>query len=253
VTGIETKAVPWLTSHLQETESGVITLNDDPEFTNAIDCMVSYFYKACYDVSQYDTSESLLHAQVATIADKYDCASLFKLASTSLTDTIHAIESEDWVPVAALVYDHTTTELQAHKELRGLVVAAVVNRPAVLNSILELESTADLLRSNADLAIDLLLSGLRSRKVQDVAMHMFVCDKCRYAHAGSRDCAYVTSQDAVLCGLVCPMCGNYSGVISQRFTHRVDFKQGFSCSSCEGIHTIQSGTETQSLPVDTNE
>jgi hypothetical protein len=245
--------VPWLTSHLQETESGVITLNDDPEFTNAIDCMVSYFYKACYDVSQYDTSESLLHAQVATIADKYDCASLFKLASTSLTDTIHAIESEDWVAVAAVIYNHTTTELPSHKELRSLVVAAVVNRPVVLDSILELESTAELLRSNADLATDLLLSGLLSRRVQDAAMHMFVCDKCHYAHAGARDCTNVTFQSDVLRGTVCPVCRNYSGVISKRLYHKIDLHQAFSCPCCQGIHTLKPVAETQSLPVDKNE
>ncbi|KAF2818317.1 hypothetical protein CC86DRAFT_399334 [Ophiobolus disseminans] len=138
---------------------GVITLNDDPEFADAIDCMVSYFYKAGYNVSQYDTSESLLHAQVATIADKYDCASLYKLARTSFADTVNAVESNDWFAVAALIYDHTTTELPAHEELRGLVVAAVANRPVVLKVILQLESTVGLLRSNADLATDLLLSG----------------------------------------------------------------------------------------------
>ncbi|KAF2007552.1 hypothetical protein P154DRAFT_414539, partial [Amniculicola lignicola CBS 123094] len=148
-----------VTIGFEESESGVITLNDDPEFANAIDCMVSYFYKAGYNVSQYDTSESLLHAQVATIADKYDCASLYKLARTLFADTVNAVESDDWVAVAALIYDHTTTDLPAHKELRGLVVAAVANRPVVLKMILQLESTVGLLRSTADLATDLLLSG----------------------------------------------------------------------------------------------
>ncbi|OAF98554.1 uncharacterized protein CC84DRAFT_1191749 [Paraphaeosphaeria sporulosa] len=146
-------------------KASVITLHDDPEFADAIDCMVSYFYKAGYDVSQYDTSESLLHAQVATIADKYDCASLYKLARTSFTDTVNAVESNDWFAVAALIYDHTTPDLSAHKELRGLVVAAVADRPDVLKEILQLESTAGFLRSNADLATDLLLS--RKRELED--------------------------------------------------------------------------------------
>jgi hypothetical protein len=57
--------------------------------------MVTYFYKAGYNVSQYDTSESLLHAQVATIADKYDCASLYKLARISFADTVNAVESNN--------------------------------------------------------------------------------------------------------------------------------------------------------------
>ncbi|KAI2481063.1 hypothetical protein Ptr902_08089 [Pyrenophora tritici-repentis] len=161
-----------------ESRSGVITLNDDPEFADAIDCMVSYFYKAGYNVSQYDTSESLLHAQVATIADKYDCASLYKLARTSFADTVNAVESNDWFAVAALIYDHTTTDLPAHEELRGLVVAAVANRPVVLKLILQLESTAGLLRSNADLATDLLLSGPYMSKIEDVAKYIFTCGKC---------------------------------------------------------------------------
>ncbi|KAH7079102.1 hypothetical protein BKA63DRAFT_531809 [Paraphoma chrysanthemicola] len=143
----------------EESNSGVITLQDDPEFADAVDCMVSYFYKASYDVSQYDISESLLHAQVATMADKYDCASLYKLARTSFAKAINAVESNDWVAVAALVYDNTTTDLPAHEELRSLVVAAVANRPVVLKGILQLGNTAELLRSHAHLATDLLLSG----------------------------------------------------------------------------------------------
>ncbi|KAF1828723.1 hypothetical protein BDW02DRAFT_593086 [Decorospora gaudefroyi] len=131
-----------------ESQSGVITLNDDPEFADAIDCMVSYFYKVGYNVSQYDTSEPLLHAQVATIADK-----------TSFAGTVNAVDSNDWIAVAAFIYDHTTTDPPAHKELRGLVVAAVAKRPSVLKSILQLEIESGLLRSTADLATDLLLSG----------------------------------------------------------------------------------------------
>ena len=154
--------------------------------------MVSYFYKADYNVSQYDTSESLLHAQVATMADKYDCASLYKLARTLFANTVNAVESDDWVAVAALIYDHTATGLPAHEELRGLVVAAVANRPTVLKSILQMESTAGLLRSTADLATDLLLSGPYRSKLKDVAKYVFTCGKCHYAHVGSNKCAYLT-------------------------------------------------------------
>ncbi|EDU44795.1 predicted protein [Pyrenophora tritici-repentis Pt-1C-BFP] len=144
-------------SGFKESQSGVITLNDDPEFANAIDCIVSYFYNAGYNASQYDISESLLHAQVATMADKYDCASLYKLARTSFAGTVYAIESNDWIAVAAFIYNCTTTDSPAHQELRGLVVAAVAKRPSVLKSILQMEHESGLLRSTADLAIDLLL------------------------------------------------------------------------------------------------
>ncbi|KAF2177164.1 hypothetical protein K469DRAFT_604387, partial [Zopfia rhizophila CBS 207.26] len=223
--------------------NGAITLNDDPKFTNAIDCMVSYFYKAGYNASQYDTSESLLHAQVTTIADKYDCASLYKLARTSFTNTVNAVKSDDWVTITAPIYDHTTTELPAHEELWGLVVAAVANHPAVLNSILRMESTVELLRSNADLATDLLLSGLHRLKTEDVAKHIFMCDNCHYAHARSRDCSFVASKDSL--GRVCPQCGNRTGVTSKRYTHRVDLVQAFSCPSCDRIHTIDPKPQPQ--------
>lgn len=223
----------------------MITLNDDPDFANAIDCMVSYFYKASYNVSQYDTSESLLHAQVATIADKYDCASLYKLARTSFADTINAIGSDDWVAVAALIYDHTTTELPAHEELRGLVVAAVAKRPVVLSSILRLESTAGLLRSTADLATDLLLSGPYTSKIEDVAKRIFICGRCHYTHVGSRDCSYVASRSSFFQEKICPQCGNQTGVTSKRHSYRVGLVESFSCPSCDGFHTLEPVPEPQ--------
>jgi hypothetical protein len=176
---------------LQETNSGVVTLNDDPEFANAIDCMVSYFYEAGYNASKYDTSGTLLHAQVAIIADKYDCASLYELARSLFASTVKTVESDDWAAIAALVYGHTTIELPAHVELRGLVVTAFADRPSVLKSTLQLESTEDILRSSADLATDLLLGGLQGPKAGDASDHTFVCDHCRYVHAGSGNCANV--------------------------------------------------------------
>jgi hypothetical protein len=87
----------------------VITLKDDPEFADAIDCMISYFYHARYDTAKYDTPKSVLHAQVAIIADKYDCASLHKLARTSFSQTLKTETNDDWAAVAACVYDYTTT------------------------------------------------------------------------------------------------------------------------------------------------
>jgi hypothetical protein len=200
---------------------------------------MSYFYKADYDASQYDTPESLLHAQVATIADKYDCASLYKLARTAFANAVNAVESDDWVAIAALIYDHTTTELPAHEDLRALVVAAVSNRPVVWNAILRMESAVELLRSNADLATDLLLSGLHTLKIKDVAKNIFMCDNCHYAHAGSRDCSFLASKESIVWGRVCPHCGNQSGVTTKRYKHRVDLAQAFSCPSCDGVHTIE--------------
>jgi hypothetical protein len=80
--------------------------------------------------------------------------------------------------VAALIYDHTTTDLPAHKELRRRVVAIITNHPVVLNDILQLESTAGLLRSNADLTADLLLSAPAMSTIGDFAEYIFTCGKC---------------------------------------------------------------------------
>ena len=64
--------------------------------------------------------------------------------------------SDDWAAIASFIYDHTTTEVPAHVELRGLAVAAVAGGHSVLKSTLRNEGIVELLRSNADLATDLL-------------------------------------------------------------------------------------------------
>ncbi|PVH93438.1 hypothetical protein DM02DRAFT_661971 [Periconia macrospinosa] len=147
-----------VTIGMQETETGVITLNDDPEFLEAIECMVSYFYNAGYDIPDTITPKSLLHAQVAIIAEKYDCASLYELSKSSFADTVKAVDSKEWIAIAVVIYKYMTTDLAAHAEFRKLVIAAVADRPAVLKTMLGEEDTLETFRSNADLATDLLLA-----------------------------------------------------------------------------------------------
>lgn len=118
---------PTSSFELQETINGVVTLHDEPEFAAAIDCMVSYFYKAGYDATTYDTPKALLHPQVAIIADKYDCASLYSLAKTTFADTIASVEIEDWAIIASFVYGYTITEAPAHRELMNPVVETFVS------------------------------------------------------------------------------------------------------------------------------
>ncbi|KAF1365200.1 hypothetical protein EJ07DRAFT_161285 [Lizonia empirigonia] len=156
------KALPvchskWFQKALTMKVSGVVTLKDEPEYADAVDCMVSYFYEASYDASKYDTSEALLHAQVAILADKYICTSLYNLAKTSFAKSVHAVESDEWRAIAAFIYDFTTTEALAHKEIRKIVITTVASRCYKLKSALGNETVVDLLRSNADLATDLLL------------------------------------------------------------------------------------------------
>ncbi|KAJ6199969.1 hypothetical protein J3E72DRAFT_238593 [Bipolaris maydis] len=234
-----------ITIGFEEIDSGVVTLQDDIEFTDAVDCMVSYVYEAGYNASKYSTSESLLHAQVAILADKYDCASLYDLARTSFANTVKAVESDDWAVIADFTYDNTSTEVLAHVELRGLVVAAVAGRHSVLTSTIRNESIVELLRSSADLATDLLLGGL-GPKAKDGSEHIFLCDYCHYVHAGSRNCSNVVFGGSILGG--CPQCGHPSGTTSKRYTHRVRVVSAFSCPFCDGIHTV-APMEPESAPI----
>jgi len=135
--------------------------------------MVSYFYEAGYDASKYETPECLLHAQVATIADKYDCASLYKLAKTSFANTVKTVDSGDWATIATFVYDHTTTEIPDQVKLRNLVVAALTGRHSVLKSTLQNKIVIELLRSYADLTIDLLIAGLGGPTANEIFKQNF--------------------------------------------------------------------------------
>jgi hypothetical protein len=194
--------------------------------------MVSYFYKAGYDATKYNTSESLLHAQVALIADKYDCTSLYKLARTSFANTMKNIESDDWAAIAPFIYDHTTTEVQAHVELRGLVVAAVTGHHSVLNSTLQNEGIVEFLRSNGHLATDLLLG-----RVTDVSEHIFMCDSCHYAHTGAPNCVSIAFTDS-FGHRTCPKCGKGPETSTKRHTLKVALFPTFPCPSCDGTHTV---------------
>jgi hypothetical protein len=195
----------------------------------AIDCMVCYIYEAGYNVSSFPQCQPLLHAQVAIIADKCDCASLYKLAKTLFVDTVLSISPKDWAITAAFVYDYTTTESSAHVELRNAVVAAVAGRQTMLRPTLQEVTVIDLLRSNADLATDLLMGGQYGSKADKVSESHFICEHCQYSHAGLRSCPLVTPVKTT----DKPICGNLS-----HHTQRVYTSRAFPCHSCDGHHTI---------------
>jgi hypothetical protein len=71
------------------------------------------------------------------------------------------VESDEWRVIAAFVYDLTTTEASAHGETRKVVITAVASRYYMLRSTLQNETVVNLLRSNANLATDLLLGERR--------------------------------------------------------------------------------------------
>jgi hypothetical protein len=134
-----------------------MTLYDASGYADAVDCMESYFHEAGYHSSRYDTSEALLHAQVAILADKYDCQSPYILAKRSYGESVQAVGSDEWRVIAAFVYEFTTTEALAYREIRNVVITIVASRCCMLRSTLKKETVVNLLRSNADLATDLLL------------------------------------------------------------------------------------------------
>jgi hypothetical protein len=138
--------VEALTDFKKESHSGVVTLKDDPEFLPAIHCMVSYFYNNDYDASEHDVHEPLLHAQVTVIADKYDCASLFKYARDSLAESMSVVVCHEWVDVAALIQEYATTDGSAHLKLRNTLLYAVPRDPVRALKFLHDEHVSGFLR-----------------------------------------------------------------------------------------------------------
>jgi hypothetical protein len=216
-----------------------VNLNDEPEFADAIDCMLSYFYRASYNASDHDASAPLLHARVAVVADRYGCASLYELAKTTLASCIGAAEVQDWVAIAALVYSCTTSELRAHAELRDLVVRAVPGHPDIQESFFRNEGVEDLLRATADLGADLLLSRMQSAKPRNTHVHILMCDHCHYAHAGPSSCPSVVRNEFSLVQ-TCPQCGGKDKMTTKKHVQRVLWPQAQPCPLCGGVHISSS-------------
>lgn len=208
---------------------------------------MSYFYNAKYDATEYNTLEPLLHAQVVTIADKYDCASLHKLATKSFANTVKTVEGDDWAAIATVVYEHTITDSTVHANLRSLVVAAIAGRHSVLRATTRNANIVELLRSNAGLATDLLLGG----SPESTQQHIFLCSCCHYVHVGRSDCQNVVSDNRYGSGRLCPKRGKESGATSKRYTYKIEACQAFSCLHCDGSHTIDSsdGDDAEAAPI----
>lgn len=240
---------------LKEKSSGVINLKDEPEFADAVDCMMEYFYRAGYDTAKYDMSSPLLHAQVAVVADKYECTSLYDLAKKSLAGCIGTAGVEDWVEIADLIYRYTTTEMEAHAGLRKLIVVSVPGHPNVLESFFQHSNVEELLRSYADLGADLLLSRIQKDRPRTTRLQIFTCDHCYYAHAGSADCPDVNlsypdvSMFSGSVNRICPQCRKKDKVMTKKFFKSVKSQRAQPCPSCEGICT-QASQDIKLEPAD---
>ncbi len=129
---------------------------DDTVFADAINCMVAYFYEADYKLPKTDAVAAVLHAQVLVIADKYDCATLCRMALYKFHAAIRSFNDDAWIKSAGFIYPHTTADVPNHKQLRADLVAFAAVNPHMVKRIQQAESFEDVLHSNGDLAIDLL-------------------------------------------------------------------------------------------------
>jgi hypothetical protein len=176
-----------------------------------------------------------MHAQVAIIADKYYCASLFKLATRNFANSIKSNVGDDWAAVAGLVYDYTTAEGPGHNILRSQVVAAVTSSRSVSKLFLDVKSVQALLRSNADLTTDLLLSGVSLGKEKDTLQRIFTCSHCHFAHFGIPTCRFL--KKAMVLTRRCPQCQGSGYSPSKQYGPIVKVSCITACSECQGYHT----------------
>lgn len=217
--------------------------------------MVSYFYEANYDCMKYDTPQPLLHAQTAIISDKYDCPSLLKVANARFSDSLGHIKEDEWSTLARFVYNHTMTGYPAHAELQSSVVEAFMGLHSLSTSALYDQSTVDLLRTNADLATDLLLN-LTGPKTRDLSVRVLVCDMCHYVHVGRSDCPRIvraeSSADFLNQSPSCPSCGQHSPLGKRnKAALEVRLHQTVQCPGCDGVHSLtDSGVESNGLNFD---
>jgi hypothetical protein len=197
--------------------------------------MVSYFYEAGYNASKYDTSKALLYAQVAILADKYNCASLYRLAKNLFGKSVEVVESNKWRAIAAFIYNFTTIEALARREIRNAVVTAVASCCYMLKSTLQNKTVVDLLCSNADLATDLLLGRQYRTTAKNIGEYHFTYDYCCYSHSGLHNYPNVTSINESN-ARICPKCCKGTG---RKVSHtgKVKLYLAFSCTLCDGIHS----------------
>jgi hypothetical protein len=195
--------------------------------------MSSYFYEAGYNASKYEMSEALAYAQVAIHADNHDCASLYKPAIKSFAYTVKAVGGDERCTIAAFIYEYTTIAAPAHVEIPDIVVDTVASRHSIFSSTLRNQNIVDLLRSDADLATDLLLTGRHCPKEEEIIRFHFTCGHCNYSHAAVGNCLGIWRF--------------YNGVSSMFEETRKDASvhtegrliPGFSLRVCNEFHTIE--------------
>ena len=197
--------------------------------------MVSYFYDAAYKPFDYETNNALLHAQVAIIADKYGCVSLFLLSDELFVKSLAAVYATAWVDIAKFVYEHTSVEVLNHRNLRAHLVSSLGIRPLILNAVLAIKGFQDSLRLNADMATDILLGSVLKPVTKDKEPFTLLCRACRFIHIGPTTCSSMEK--------FCPGCGKRDKWICFQF-NTVDEP----CKFCEGKHnTVDTDDEDDDI------
>jgi hypothetical protein len=220
-------------------------LGDDPALGDAIDCMVQFFYDGVYDDTE--STDSLLHAQVAIIADKYECASLSAYSMAALKTAIMNTDFEKWITTASFIYNNTSSEIEYHRLLRDLVVDAVTDRYEEILPKLQIDDSRNQLFRNApDLAADLFLRGAVSRQEEEPSYEhkVFQCDSCLFIHIGPFTCSsFPWTPVSPNSGLAQPSescCPSCFGPAAYHCAVDNDLTSFFSmrpCGNCDGSRT----------------
>ncbi len=143
---------------------------------DTIVCMVCYFYESNYGDLAYDhPEESILCAQIAIIAARYDCGSLWSHTDVVLDKILRGETIETFIKVADLIYKNTGTDKPGDKILRSTIIDWLAYEEWDLKFTLESEQLLQYLRTNAELAVDVLVQGTGVLKEEARSQPSFVC------------------------------------------------------------------------------
>ena len=137
-------------THAQEGILGHISLEDDePEL---IGKMLHYLYKCDYPNGAGETGPLVLNASIYALGDKYDIRHLEHLARHYFSDflEVKAFNNEDFSNAVTITYNTTPP---SDRGLRDCIIPKIKHHWSELRAD---EKFMDVVRSNCDLAIDLV-------------------------------------------------------------------------------------------------
>lgn len=176
-------------SGFKEAETGEISMDaDDPEM---IECLLKHLYGFVYENSGW---EYLVNTYI--LADKYDCASLKRAASTGLKNTLLSIPEDSCMPID----DFCTLVLQvyngipdADREIRNLLSHFIYVCNDQLTDPAHKDAVMQLFRDCPEFPYDFTI--MQTQNYDEVSMD---CDYCRapfHGQDGPRSVGVVQSWD----------------------------------------------------------